>query len=390
MSTIINARSPYFHKIVNNLANQGYSLSGVQSELYIWSGLLSAQPLTPTYTITKAPIGSDEFINLELSVLVRDFLDTEYYNVTEGIGGTADDAVWVQVNSTLFDGGSIIVQKGSRFLAFDGYGYWDEGVNPRTSTDPLVVPTGDFTPMVLMDNRTVYFKRGEDIRIPIFSEPEGQAVTTISAVWDLTDVYWAQSNINWDASSIPQNVIDSDDTADKIQYLIIDSAQALTGDTITITSTVGELQEVVITLQEIDCGKYDDYRVIFYNKYGALQDFYMSKKSSKELSIKSEDYNRNIFNRELNSYNPLKHQKYTFNIRANQSITLNSEFLPENFNKLVEQLFISEQVWISLVLKVQPVVVGSKKLKYKTNINDKLIQYTVDFDFSNSYINNVI
>ena len=390
MSTIINARSPYFHKIVNNFADQGYALSVVESKIYIWSGLLSAQPTTPTYTLTKAPIGSEEFINLELSVLIRDFLDTEYYSVTQGITGTADDAIWVQVNSTLYDGTSIIVQKGSRFLAFDGYGYWDEGVNPRTSTDPLVVPTGDFTPMVLMDNRIVYFKRGEDIRIPIFSEPAPTVTTTISSVWDLTDFYWEQSNVNWDATTIPQNVVDSDNSLDKIQYVIIDSAQALTGDTITITSTVGNSQIIVITLQEIECGKYDDYRVIFYNKYGALQDFYMSKKSSKKLSIKSDDYNRNIFNRELNSYNPLKHQKYTFNIRANQSITLNSEFLPENFNKLVEQLFISEQVWISLVLKVEPVVVGSKTLKYKTHTNDKLIQYTVDFDFSNSYINNVI
>ena len=241
-----------------------------------------------------------------------------------------------------------------------------------------------------MDNRIVYFKPGEDIRIPIFSEPAPTVTTTISSVWDLTDFYWEQSNVNWDATTIPQNVVDSDNSLDKIQYVIIDSAQALTGDTITITSTVGNSQIIVITLQEIECGKYDDYRVIFYNKYGALQDFYMSKKSSKKLSIKSDDYNRNIFNRELNSYNPLKHQKYTFNIRANQSITLNSEFLPENFNKLVEQLFISEQVWISLVLKVEPVVVGSKTLKYKTHTNDKLIQYTVDFDFSNSYINNVI
>ena len=390
MSTIINARSPYFHKIVNNFANQGYALSVVESKIYIWSGLLSDQPTTPTYTLTKAPIGSEEFINLELSVLIRDFLDTEYYSVTQGITGTADDAIWVQVNSTLYDGTSIIVQKGSRFLAFDGYGYWDEGVNPRTSTDPLVVPTGDFTPMVLMDNRIVYFKRGEDIRIPIFSEPAPTVTTTISSVWNLTDLYWEQSNVNWEATSITQNVVDSDNSLDKIQYVIIDSTSALTGDTITITSTVGNSQIIVITLQEIECGKYDDYRVIFYNKYGALQDFYMSKKSSKKLSIKSDDYNRNIFNRELNSYNPLKHQKYTFNIRANQSITLNSEFLPENFNKLVEQLFISEQVWISLVLKVEPVVVGSKTLKYKTHTNDKLIQYTVDFDFSNSYINNVI
>tara|TARA_R110000823_G_scaffold42397_5_gene111129 strand:+ start:452 stop:1618 length:1167 start_codon:yes stop_codon:yes gene_type:complete len=388
MSTIINARSPYFKKYTNT--TQGYYLSSIQARITVWSGLLTAQPITPTYNITKGNIGSEEFTNIELSVLIRDFLDTEYYSVTQGIGGTADDAVWVQVDVDLYDGISLFQQEQDTFLAFDGYGFWDEGSNPRTSTSSVATPPTNFTPMVLQDNRIVYFNRGEDIRIPIFSESCANIITDIDSIWDLTDVYWAQANQNWNSTSIPINVVDSDDSADKIQYVIIDSAQALSGDTITITSTCGMAQTVVITLQEIECGKYDDYRVIFYNKYGALQDFYMSKKSKKDLKIKSEDYNRNIFSRVDNNYNIAKHQKYTFNVRANQSITLNSEFLPENFNKLVEQLFISEQVWISLGLKVEPVVVGSKTLKYKTHINDKLIQYAVDFDFSNSYINNVI
>ena len=116
----------------------------------------------------------------------------------------------------------------------------------------------------------------------------------------------------------------------------------------------------------------------------------MNKKSSKDLKIKSEDYNRNIFNRSLNQYNIVKHQKYTFNVQANQSITLNTEFFPEDFNKLMEQMFLTEQAWISLASVVQPVVIGTKTLKYKTHINDKLIQYKVDFDFSNSYLNNVL
>jgi hypothetical protein len=275
-------------------------------------------------------------------------------------------------------------------LAFDGYGYFDEGVNPRTSTTSLATPPTNFTPMVLMDNRIVYFKRGEEIRIPIFSESQATATTNISSVWNLEENYWGQATQDWDATTIPQTIVDSDDSADKIQYLIIDSTQAQTGDTITITSTAGLPQEVVITLQEIECGKFDDYRVIFYNKYGALQDFYMNKKSDKDLKVKSEDYNRNIFSRVNNNYNTKKHQKYTYNVQANQSITLNTEFFPESFNLLVEQMLMAEQVWISLAEVVQPVVHSTKSLKYKTHVNDKLIQYTMKFDFSNSYLNNVI
>jgi len=389
MSTIINARSPYFVKY-EEFPFQGYYLTSIQARIYVWSGLLSAQPTDATYEITKGNLGEEQFTNLELSQLVRDFLDTEYYDETSGSVGTADDAVWVHVEVDLYDGLTMFKQYDDTYLAFDGYGYFDEGVNPRTNTSSPASPPTNFTPMVLMDNRTVYFKRGEEIRIPIFSESQAQANTNISSVWNLEENYWGQASQNWDSTSVPQTIVDSDDSNDKIQYLIIDSTQAQTGDTITITSTAGMAQTVVITIQEIECGKFDDYRVIFYNKYGALQDFYMSKKSKKELSVKSEDYNRNIFSRVDNNYNTKKHQKYTFNVQSDQSITLNSEFLPEAFNLLVEQLYLTEQVWISLSEVVQPVVITSKKLNYKTHINDKLIQYTIDFKFSNSYINNVI
>ena len=389
MSTIINARSPYFVKY-EEFPFQGYYLTSIQARIYVWTGLLSAVPTDATYEITKKNLGDEQFTNLELSQLIRDFLDTEYYDVTSGTIGTADDAVWVKVEVDLYDGISMFKQYDDTYLAFDGYGYFDEGVNPRTSTSSPVAPPTNFTPMVLMDNRTVYFKRGEEIRIPIFSESQAQSTTNISSVWNLEENYWGQASQNWDATSIPQTIVDSDDSADKIQYLIIDSTQAQTGDTITITSTAGMSQVVVITLQEIECGKFDDYRVVFYNKYGALQDFYMNKKSKKDLKVKSEDYNRNIFSRTNNNYNTKKHQKYTYNVQANQSITLNTEFFPESFNLLVEQMLLSEQVWLSLAEVVQPVVQSTKSLKYKTHVNDKLIQYTMEFDFSNSYLNNVI
>lgn len=385
MSNIINARSPFFIK-VDPVGTE--VMDGANLDIKIWSGDITPIPTETTYQINKTIIGTNNFINIELSLLIRDFLDTEYYNVNQGIAGVADDAVWVQVVATPYSGETDLTPITYSYLAFDGYGYFNEGSNPRTLTDPTTL-NNNYTPQVLQDNRIVFFKRGEDIRIPIFSEPAPSAVTTISGVWDLSDVYWEQSNVNWDATSVPQNIVDSDLSQDKIQYLIIDSAQAVTGDTITITSSVGNSQVDVITLQEIECGKYEDYRVIFYNKFGALQDIYMSKKSTKNLKVKSDSYKRNIFNSQENEYNALRHQKYVFDVTAQESISLNSEFFPEEFNDLVEQIFIAEQIWLALDIQVSPVVIKSSSLKYKTHTNDKLIQYGIDFDYSNSFLNSV-
>lgn len=378
MSTIINTRSPYFIKFIPPSANE---ITSVTINIKIWDGLSSAPPSTNNYVITKTPVKSeiDNYVTIEISELIRDYLVTEYYD-------QSIDALWVQVNSTINLVSGDPITNSDLYLAFDGYGDFNVGVNPRTSVDPT---TESYTPQTLIDNRTIYFKRGEDIKIPLFSEPESNVVTTISGVWNFTEEYWDLSNINWDSTSTPIQIDDSLDSEDKIQYLIIDSTNALTGDTITITSTVGNLQTDVITLKEIDCDEYDNYRVVFYNKYGALQDVYMPKKSNETVSVKSESYKRNIFNSETLSYNALRHQDYTLNVNGNKSITVNSDFLLEEFNEVFEQLFLSEQVWLSLVLDVYAVKLKSKSFNYKTVINDRLIQYSLDLEYANNFINAV-
>ena len=57
----------------------------------------------------------------------------------------------------------------------------------------------------------------------------------------------------------------------------------------------------------------------------------------------------------------------------------------------MKQLMMSEKVWMiaSDDDTVYPVVVKSQDLVYKTGVNDKLTQYTMEFEFASDKINNI-
>lgn len=383
MSVIINARSPYY---IKQSADSGKTLSSVTLELFIYSGEKgTAKPLTPTYTIVKTPLSStaDNYVVFEVSEFIRDYLYIEYYNESQ-------DAVWVEADIDYTHTDTTTGTNDLDYLAFDGYGYFEEGAQPRTSTDPTDT---SYTPMVLQDCTTIFFVRGRDIRIPVFSEPEPTVTTDIEyGVWDLETDYWEESLPEWQSSSTPLYVDDSDNSEQKIQYIIISTDQAVDGEQITITSRTGTSQTVVLTIKEICEPKFEKYRAVFSNKYGVLQTLWLTKKSSITTNTKSEQYKSTIIDYATQSvsYDITKHVKKKFGLNANQSISLNTEFLNECMNNHVEQLMMSEQVWIEDGNnEALPAFLNTNSLKRKTSVNDRLIQYTLDFDYAFDKINNI-
>jgi len=59
----------------------------------------------------------------------------------------------------------------------------------------------------------------------------------------------------------------------------------------------------------------------------------------------------------------------------------------------MKQLLLSEQVWMTKTIDTRPTIlpvnVKTQSLQYKTSVNDKLINYTIDFDYAFDKINNI-
>ena len=331
------------------------------------------------------------YVVFELSELARDFMETEYNNY-------ATDTLWIDADITIYDSSGAIVQVNSQdtnttsFLGIDGYGYFEDGTNPRS-----VQYT---TPMVLQHNTTVYYNDGSDIKIPIYAEAETITATLTSGAgadvyWENADDFWDTYDVTWGSGTTPVVITDDGNTNQKIQYLIITDTEDLNdGDYVTISTTNSSYSDVVITLRKVCEPKYTPLNIIFYNKFGALQNLWFFKKSMTNINITSQQFKNNILDIENSgstpSYALSKHQEKKFMANGKESITVNSGFYSEDHNEVVREMLLAEQVWIYDGTNTLPINLKSNTLQFKKSVNDKLISYTLSFDYAYDKINNIL
>ena len=160
-----------------------------------------------------------------------------------------------------------------------------------------------------------------------------------------------------------------------------------------------------LNIVRINCSRYTrdfsnsrDPKITFVNKYGFLQDLFFFLKSVKTITSTKETFNSNTINTSSGSatYSVTAPTKTVFNKSANQKIVLNSGYYPEGANDFFEQLLLSKQIWLtqpkpsSLAnAEIVPVIISTSSMTYKTSLNEKLIEYTMEFDMAFDYINNV-
>ena len=155
------------------------------------------------------------------------------------------------------------------------------------------------------------------------------------------------------------------------------------------------------TISRINCTKYGEGRkIIFINKFGVQQDLWFFLKKTKTLGRKNEGYQTNTLTYPTTN-NPATYSisnapNKVFNTTAKQTFTLSSGYYPEQANQFFEQLLLSEYVWLERPRKtnpslneVIPVKVKTSSMAFKTSVNDRLIEYVIDFEEAFDYINNI-
>ena len=166
------------------------------------------------------------------------------------------------------------------------------------------------------------------------------------------------------------------------------------------SATTASGQGNICTINRIDCTKYGDGRKItFINRYGVQQDLWFFLKQVKSLNTTNEKYQSNTIeypDDEYADYNDSNAPIKLFNTQGKQSHKLSSGYYPEYTNQFFEQLLLSEYVWMTRPKKENPasdetipVVVKTSNIEFKTSVNDRLIQYTIDFEEAFDLINNI-
>lgn len=380
MATKINVRSPFYIKVSNA------SLASATMELYIYTGVLTTnKPATPQYTITKNEISGNNYVVFEISELVRDYLDIEFN------GEYDSQTVWVESDIELFNSsGTSLGTSNTDYIAFDGYGYFEDGINPELSRT------------YLQSNYKLTRPSDTNLRVPVFTEDTDSVSFLYKGEVKRVQAVSSSTNTNAQIEYITVSGSDNTDTykervlADggtfednSLLDAFLDAVDIGLVDELYINSDSGT--EVVKISQE-PCTKYEPYKVTFVNKFGALQDMWFSLKSTESLNTTGETYKANVVDFNTLTYATYKPQVAQYNKLGKESITLNTNYISEDYNEVIKQLMMSEQVWITKLTdteEVLAVIPKTQNVTYKTSLNDRLVQYTVEFEYAFDKINTV-
>ena len=144
------------------------------------------------------------------------------------------------------------------------------------------------------------------------------------------------------------------------------------------------LEDIIgINTEQLCEPKYTPITCTFINRYGGWQFLTFFKANSSTIEVTSKDFD--MLPASIN-YNTFQGQKKVFNSQGKQKIKCNTGWVDENYFELIQDLLLSETV----LLGNKPVIVKSQSSEYKTHLQNKNINYEIEFEYNYGLINDVI
>lgn len=352
-TTRINVRSPYFIFAPIDTGSQIITPSNVTFELYIWSGdKTTDKPIDPNYTYQKTSrFLNDNIIYIDVSKQIQDFIEHSYS------GTLVNNVVFASWDITsVYSGGSIV--SNDTVIAFDGYNDYFDNINYIPSSDMLI------------SNRYISVKKEEDLNIPFYTGKHSYSLESRNGTTIVDTDTFSALNISNTNEAVFLITLDSNE---------VNNIRIVNDDT---------LEETIIEVEEVEECVYNTVKCVFINKQGVLQEFWFFKASKEDVRVTNETYKRNVLNESIVSgkatlnYSTSSHLNQRYNTQGNKNITLNTGYIDEDNNTLIEELLMSENIWLNIGGVINAVDITDKSVSYLTKRNDQLIKYTLKFAYS--------
>lgn len=298
-------------------------------------------------------ININNYVREKLEADIVTILNNNYYN---GTSIPINMSKWVRVDETLLLTGSTVDTNINYLLATDGYLFNDED---------------QYIPNVLLSGLKRYCR---------YNQPQNIYYQTNFLV-----------NILYLDSLGTEVKISSDKNLELLNWQYINSLAVNTAvDWVQYTFNYSNSAPITVRYEMYSDCQFEPYTLVFKNKWGMLESIPMSRKSITTLNTQSKDYNRSILDYNGN-YDINRHTNKQYNVNGYDSWTLNSNWLPEYMNLSLEELMLSEEVWLlDSNNEIIPVIKEDQNLTFKTELNDRMIQYTIKVKMSHSKIKNIL
>lgn len=380
-SSLMMARSPIFITGKNNtLAND--SLDSMTLSLLIGSPSL---PTTTDYSLSK-DYSVDEVINFEISDLIRDQFTHDFtiYDASGYVNSPTGEILWVTPRGdwTYSDNGaapSSAVWSNTNtysFLAADG---WNSSLASTAITSASL--------SVSRDRYVLASQYG------LLALNNLQAIDYIKISWNNGDedfFYYATSTSTIPAAGTstntsviyaavyPQNLQNNPYLDNSIKPSTHDTGDYYDVKVYNSSSTLLFSQRFILTCEP----RYTPYQVSFINRYGVLDYLTFFKRSDERGAFVQDSYEKSIYNDAFTSPTASIGKYTSFNVNSRNSYTLNTGFVGEDHNDVIEDILMSENVTILINGTWYAVVLERGTIEYQKHVNQKLINYTMTFNLA--------
>jgi hypothetical protein len=375
---VFNCRSPYIVSVDN-----GSTQIATKLEILMWRvGYLESTAVTKT--VEKTKYSPTQYINYyNISPFVYDYIDT--FNNSEF------NFAWNVKIIKYSDTGDGLEDIGNEYLvAVNGYNAYDN-------------PNYDYTTSIaiLNTNGTTYNATGYDVNYYY----DTNTIPEIDLIIDFTSTT-SDYRIKYSTTAF---VVDHYETYNSfVDYdndgLILQDRQPMVvaPDSGVIVSTVFSIEEIIPDFPRTtiysckliaNCEqKYNPFALEYVNRLGGKQTITLFKNSTQSIEVKSSDYNTNTFTYGYPMYDEYLGQKRIFNKNGTKSIKCNTGWMREDENINIQDIFLSEMLYLKSADGTidAAVTLKSTSQQFKTHLNDKVINYELEFEVASSLINNVV
>jgi len=385
-SSLKMARSPIFYTGKNNTLTND-ELDAMSLNLKIWSG--TSVPTDNNYELSKSySIG--EVINFEVSDLIRSEFSHDFsiYDASFYEQSPVNEALWVNGTGdwTYSDNGAApttapwATTTANKFLATQG---WADKFNP---TNPAVT-----SPVLAVSrNRQVLSSNYESLAI---YNSAANDLGFITITWNNgdSDTFYDTDGI---ASTPPDPV--SGDTQDLVIYAGVGPANlnanaGLDAVILPINHSDGDYYDVILRNTGGDViasvrytlvcePKYTPYQVSFVNRYGVADFITFFKASTEQGTFTNDQYKRSIYQDGFTTPSLQVGQYQDFNVNSRNSITMNTGWVDEDYDDVIEDILMSENCAILINGSWVSANPQRGSIQYQKEINQKNINYTLTFD----------
>lgn len=340
----IFAKSPYIISI-----NEGGQV-GARVEIYLKNGS-GSYPSRPSYTLSKLISSSNApTCYFDVAPYIQKFITHKSYTVnTVTEPKTLDNAQYcfAKIDTFKLVGTTYTLVSSTDYTCFDGYVYNTEGIN---------IDLGAY----LLDEGTYYYDNNLNA---------GDFVVDNTSGWKYkyTDLVTGANRTYTSASTTI------------LQPFRVYSSYIANGNKLEILNASNTVLKTYY-FKPKELNKYSTVTIDFINKFGGWQREFLIGASNDSLNVTNLEYKS--YRLAEATFNSQEDLTKILNVNGTETIKTNTGWVEEGFKETIKQILLSDRILINN----RPAKITTKQVELQKNINNKLINYPLEFQYTNFVI----